>query len=373
MQTNNPAISWWRIQYTESDIAKVADAIRAEHISLGPVTLQLEQMLADKLQVPYVVATTSGSMALLMALMVLEIGPGDEVIVPNRTWIAAAHAVALLGAKVVLVDVKHEVPIIDINALEAKITPRTKAIIPTALSGRAVNIEVINQLAKHYHLSVIEDAAQSVFSYEGSYYSGTQSDIGCFSLSTAKLLPTGQGGFLATRNKKYYETLISIRTHGVSNLLSCHFERLGFNFRFTDLQAALGLAQLETLDQKKVALQQIYKAYEQGLQKSNLVRLIPVNLNAGELPIYIEVLCPEREALVNYLASQNIQVKVFYPNLNRANYLACDANFPAADKFESQGITLPCGPAQSLDNIEKVVSAILYYEKHLSLGNKHAC
>src|SRR3989338_694987 len=132
MTKDKSFIPWWRIQYTETDVQSVAQAVRAEHISLGPVTAAFEKKLSEKLCVPYVVATTSGSMALLMTLIALGIGTGDEVIIPNRTWIAAAHAVNMLGAKVVLTDVLSHLPIIDVSQIEAKITSKTKAIIPAA-------------------------------------------------------------------------------------------------------------------------------------------------------------------------------------------------------------------------------------------------
>src|SRR5437016_3807884 len=123
-------ISWWRTNFGEDEIRLVAEAITAEHISMGPVTAEFERRLAGTIDVPYVVATTSGSMAILMALMAAGIGPGDEVIVPNRTWIATAHAPLLLGARPVLIDVLPDRPIMDVSRLEQKITNRTRAIMP---------------------------------------------------------------------------------------------------------------------------------------------------------------------------------------------------------------------------------------------------
>src|SRR2546421_11726540 len=131
-------VSWWRTTFGDPEIQGLTNAINHEHISQGPVTAEFEARIAEALGVPYAVATTSGSMAILIALMALGIRRDDEVIVPNRTWIATAHAVAMLGAKVVLVDVKPNVPLMDLSLVRAKITPRTKAIIPVHLGRRVM-------------------------------------------------------------------------------------------------------------------------------------------------------------------------------------------------------------------------------------------
>ena len=193
-------IPWWKTTFGEQEIQKVTEAISNGHISQGPITEEFETRLAEALDVPYVVATTSGSVALLMALMAFGIQPDDEVIVPNRTWIATAHAVKMIGAKVVLVDVQPDLPIMEVAQLEQKITPRTKAIIPVHLSGRSADMDAIREIAKAHGLLIIEDAAQALFSKYRGEYCGTQSDAGCFSFSVAKLLPTGQGGAIAIRS-----------------------------------------------------------------------------------------------------------------------------------------------------------------------------
>jgi len=250
MNHDKTVVPWWRVQFDEKDAESTANAIRSEHLSLGPITAMFEEKLAEALSVPYVVATTSGTMALLMALISIGIGPGDEVIVPNRTWIAAAHAVMMLGGKVVFVDVLPDIPNINTALIEEKITSRTKAIIPTALNGRAVDMKSINVLATKYKLHIIEDAAQALFSQSEDKFQGTEAELGCFSLSVAKLIPTGQGGFVVTKDKDIYKELKKIRTHGVDDLMQCMFTRFGLNFRFTDLQASLGLNQLQKIEKK---------------------------------------------------------------------------------------------------------------------------
>ena len=367
MKKNQEMISWWRTDFGQQDIESVTAAIKGRHMSQGVVTEDFETRLAKALDVPYVVATTSGSMALLMALMALDIKAGDEVIVPNRTWIATAHAPILLGAKVILVDVLPDVPIMDVSQIQKKITPRTKAIMPVHLNGRAVNMDKVWSIAKDNGLYVIEDAAQGLFSeYSGQYlgkYQGTQSDAGCFSLSIAKLIPTGQGGFVVTQNKKTYQNLKRIRTHGVDDVVNCTFYQMGFNFRFTDLQASIGISQLNDAKNRISRFKTIYAKYEQELKQFPFLKLIPVDVASGEIPIYIEVLCEKRDELVSFLASHGIQTRPFYPDLNTAPHLGVSGKFPRSEVFGTRGLVLPCGPSQPLENIDYVIKTLQQYAR----------
>lgn len=356
-------ISWWRTTFGEEEIGRIADAIRKEHISQGPIVEEFESSLAGFLGVPHVVATTSGSTALLMALMAAEVGPGDEVIVPNRTWIATAHAAALLGAKVKLVDVGASQPIVDVAKIEEAITPRTKAIIPVHLNGRSSAMREINNLARNVGARVIEDAAQAFGSRNADGLLGTQSDMGCFSLSVAKIIATGQGGYIATRSTELYEKLLAIRTHGVGSVIDAQWSRLGFNFRFTDILAAIGVVQLQQIDERIAKVKAIYSRYAEAMPAFPFLRLLPVNVTAGEIPIYVEVLCEERERLIEYLADCGIQSRPFYPDLHLASYLGEQGSFPNSRIYSEQGVFLPSGPGQTMENIDFVLAALRAYGK----------
>lgn len=351
-------IAWWRTTFGEEEIERVARAIRNEHVSQGPVVTEFEEQLAGYLGVPYVVATTSGSMAILMAVMAAGVGPGDEVIVPNRTWIATAHAPALLGARVRLVDVEADRPIIDPAKIEEAITPKTKAIIPVHLNGRSCDMKEINRIAKKYGLKVIEDAAQAMGSRNADGLLGTQSDMGCFSLSVAKIIATGQGGYIATRDKALHDKLQAIRTHGVGSVIDAEWTQLGFNFRFTDVLASIGIVQLGRLAERIEKVKAIYLRYASAMKDLPFLKFIPVKIEAGEVPIYIEVLCKERVRLIAFLAEKGIQTRPFYPDLNRAKYLHDDSRYPNSEKFGQQGVFLPSGPDQSLHNVDKVLEAL---------------
>jgi perosamine synthetase len=352
-------INWWRTEFKHGEAEAVARAIANEHISQGPIVAEFERQLASYLNIPHVVATTSGSMALLMSLWGAGVGPGDEVIVPNRTWIATAHAPLLLGATVKLVDVEYSRPIIDIKNIEDAITDRTRAIIPVHMCGRSADMCAINEIANRHELCVIEDAAQALGSRNSEGYLGTQSDMGCFSLSVAKIISTGQGGFIATKDEKIYKKLIALRTQGVGDIVNATWGHPGFNFRFTDILAAIGLEQLKLLPQRIEKVKRVYQIYEEGLRDLPFIELIPVNLETGEVPIYIEALCEKREELIDFLAGQGIQCRPFYPNLDHADYFANSNDvYPHAEPFGTWGVYLPAGPEQPIDNVERVIRVI---------------
>ena len=361
-KTSQLQVPHWRTTFSNGEAEAIAIAIAGEHVSQGPIVAEFERQLAAYLGTPYVVATTSGSMALLMSLLAAGVGPGDEVIVPNRTWIATAHAPFLLGAKVKLVDVEVGRPIIDAALIEEAISDRTRAIIPVHMCGRSADMQSINEIALRRGLTVIEDAAQALGSRNADGFLGTQSDMGCFSFSVAKIISTGQGGFVTTKSESIYRKLVAMRTHGVGDVVNAVWDQPGFNFRFTDILAAIGIVQLGLLPSRIEKVKAIYKLYEEGLKGLSFVKMIPVNMAAGEIPVYVEVLCESRQKMIDYLAAKGIQCRPFYPDLNHAHYFANSASYPNAEPFGLKGIYLPAGPEQSIANIQLVISAIREFD-----------
>jgi len=351
----------WRTTFTNGEAEAIAGAIMKGHVSQGPVVAEFERQLAAYLKVPFVVATTSGSTALLMSMMAADLGPGDEVIVPNRTWIATAHAPFLLGAKIKLVDVERDRPIMNAALIEKAITDRTRAIVPVHLCGRSADMRTINAIAKRHQLMVIEDAAQALGSRNSDGLLGTQSDMGCFSLSVAKIISTGQGGFIATRSDALYQKLIAMRTQGVGDIVNAVWTTPGLNFRFTDVLASIGLVQLGLLSARIEKAKAIYQAYVDGLRGIEMVKIIPVDIERGEVPVYVEVLCERRQEMIDYLAEKGVQCRPFYPDLNTAKYFVNAGTYPNSIKYGSEGVYLPAGPEQSMHDIQSVISHIRDY------------
>ena len=352
-------INWWNTEFDQKEIDAISYAISSRKIGMGSITKEFEDMVANLLNVPYVVATPSGSAALYISLMVLGIGYGDEVIVPDRTFIATAHAVQLTGAKVILVDCNERDTNIDISKIEDKITSQTKAIIPVHLNGRAVDMYKINLIAKKYELFVLEDSCQAFFSKNSkNKYLGTLSDIGSFSLGLAKLITVGFGGFVVTSNKNYYDKLLKFRNHGRFDNEHINYDTLGFNFKVSDMIMSLGLTQLKKYQQKIEHCKNIYKLYQAGLKKLDFIDLVAVNIKY-EVPIYIEVVSKYREAIIKYLKQNNININFLPPSLHLSKHLQQkDNDYKNSMMFYQESFILPCGPNQSITNIVYVINKI---------------
>jgi dTDP-4-amino-4,6-dideoxygalactose transaminase len=359
-------IKWWNTKFGEEEIESIARSIRDGNVSQGSVTREFESQLESYLNVGHVVATSSGTSALTLALLTVGVGPGDEVIVPNRTWISTAHAATLLGAKVVITDVEKERPVMDYQMAESLITSRTKAIIPVHLNGRAVDINKIRDVIGSRDIAIIEDAAQALGSRTNNQLLGTLGDIGCFSFSVAKSLATGQGGIAVTDNSDLAARLRALRTHGIEHIKEPGVWVMpGSNFRFTDIAASIGMVQLGKLDDRLTKAVTVYERFRDAFAPIEGIAEIPIALENGEVPIYNEFLFEEREKLVNHLKNQGIDTRLSYPNLDKARYLSRAIDFyPNSEKYSTSGLILPSGPAQSDEDIECVIRSIMKFLNH---------
>ena len=359
-------INWWNAKFGNHEIKNVVSAIKNKNISQGKITNEFEKKLEKKLNTKYVVLTINGTTSLLMAMMACNTKPGDEIIIQNRTWISPANAAFLLNAKVKLVDVNSDRPTINLNDLKNKVTKKTKLIIVTHLNGYATDIKKIYKILKNKKCKahVIEDSAQALGSKFKNKYLGTQSIISCFSLSMTKLISTGQGGFLTTNNKEIYEKLKLLRVHSLKNYpYDDKFLNFGFNFKYTDIQASFGLAQLKKFDLIKRKVLKIYFLYEKKLKNNKNFKIINSKIKDGEFPLYIEVLIKKnRSKFINYMKKNNIFCRIFYNSLNEAPYLNVRESFKNSEVFSKNGIYLPCGPGQQVKDIERVIKKINLYK-----------
>ena len=360
--SNQPTIPWWQTSFDNGESEAVGEAIKAKKISQGDVTKTFETALSEFLEVDHVIATNSGTSAITLALMGIGIKPGDEVLVPNRTWIATAHAVHILGAVPIFVDSEPGIPIMSTGNLQQHLTSLTKAIIPVHVNGREADMDEINGFARAHGLLVIEDAAQAIGSKGATgKFVGTNSSAGCFSLSVAKLIATGQGGFIATNDSKLANRFRNLRTHGVENTIAPGaWDQPGFNFRFTDILATIGILQLGLLPKRIKRIKEIEARYKSGLRGILSVDYIDTKVN--EVGPYIEVLANERDRLRSFLSSQavSIETRPFYPNLNTAHYwkLRNTVHLPNSIKFQQNGLYLPSGPSILDSEIDYVLSAL---------------
>ena len=344
-------INWWWTSFNGNDAQALKEAVNNGKISEGSKTAEFEEMFADYLNVPYAVATTSGSVALLIACMVAKIDEGDEVILPDRTWVATANAPYFLKSKPVLVDCSPELPTIDCSLIQSMISDCSKAIVPVHINGRDANIDQINRIAKQNKLTVIEDAAQALGSKNEFGYLGTQAEIGCFSLGITKLVPAGQGGVIVTKEKTLYDQIKLIKNHGVVDNYTETWNEFGFNFKFTDLQATLAIAQLKKIDQKIEQLKKIYEIYKNGISNLQSVKIIPVNIKKGEIPLWVEAISPHRTKILKYLKSHGVNCRPYHPSLHTCKYFSSTTSFENSTRFQDQAFILPCGPDQPIENV----------------------
>ncbi len=355
-------IDFWVPQFGPEEKARVADVIDSGFLNDGEVTSQFEREVAELLGCKHVIATTSGTAAIFLALAGAGIEAGDEVLVPDVTFIATANAVSLAGAKPVLVDVDPQNLNLDPAAAERAITPRTKAIIPVHVSGRAADISAISDIAKRHGLLVIEDAAEAFLSKHHGKCLGTFGRAGCFSLSPNKTITTGQGGLIATDDDQLHVRLRELKDQGRpargTGGDDTH-NSVGYNFKFTNLQAAIGLAQLKDLPRRADRMRNIYKGYREGLRGVDGISVIPFDVEQGELPQWTDVLIDQRDALYDHLVSRGIRGRRFWHPLHtQTPYRMPGQQFPNSSQQIPHAMWLPSAFTLSDEDVAAVCAEI---------------
>jgi perosamine synthetase len=362
--SHNRRILQFQPWFGEEEERALVDVIRTGWVGEHSRTREFEKVFSNYVGSKFAVATTSGGIALFLALKSLGIGIGDEVIVPDYTMIATAHAVKLAGAAPVFVDVLQESGNMDIADVEKKITSRTKAMMPTHINGRACDLVALRDLAKERSVLMVEDACQALGSRLDGKHLGTFSDVGCFSLHPSKHVTTGQGGMIVTDSEETYEKLCRLKDYGRFERaklveLPDHYESFGFNFRFTDLQAALGLAQFAKLDSRLQRIREMYRMYRERVNSKALLKL---DDHPEFTPWYADILLQKPKInmkLKAALASQfGIETRVAYKPLHRQPVYMSEHEFPKADFFSARGLWLPSSTFLKNEDIDYVIDAL---------------
>ncbi|MEW4562459.1 DegT/DnrJ/EryC1/StrS family aminotransferase [Bremerella sp. JC770] len=260
----------------EQEAVAAANAVRSGWVTQGPMVQRFEEAIAEYCQTKYAVAVSNCTTALHLACLVLDLGPGDEVICPSMSFIATANSIRYTGATVVFADVDPRTYNLDPASVEAAITPRTKAIMVVHQIGLPADMDRFLELGEKHGIKIFEDAACAI----GSRYKGTpiggHSEMACFSLHPRKVITTGEGGLITTNNSAYAQHLRLLRQHGMSvpdlkrhqsrQVITEQYEVLGYNYRMTDIQAAIGLEQLKKLDTIVARRQELAAAYSDALK-----------------------------------------------------------------------------------------------------------
>lgn len=327
-------------------------------IAQGPKVKEFEEAFAAMVGVKEAVATSSGTTALHTMLLAHGIGPGDEVITTPFTFIASANSILYTGAKPVFVDIDPVTFNIDPNLIEAAITPRTKAIMPVHLFGLACDMTSIMEIAARHHLAILEDAAQS----HGAKYFGQQAGSfgsGAFSLYPTKNMTSAEGGMITTNDPDIAESCRIIRQHGMRRRY--YHDELGFNFRMTDIHAAIGLEQLKKLGGFNRRRQENAKYLSENLQGV----ITPVAAPDYEHVYHqytVRVPDGRRSGLIDHLQQNGIGYGIYYPVPIHKQTVYCDMGYddhlPVSEQTALEVLSLPVHPSLTAAELETIVSAV---------------
>lgn len=369
---------------SEAEIASVANRLRSGWIGVGAMVERFEQDFARYKGVPYAAAVNSGTAALHLALVALGIGPGDEVIAPTMTFCSTIHSIVHAGASPVLVDCQRTTFNLDPEAIEQRITSRTKAILVVHMCGRCCDMDPILDLARRHGLWVIEDCAHAIeASYQGRS-AGLMGDVGCFSFYPTKNITTGDGGMVITRNKQLSRRVRSLSLHGMNVNAwtrfvggSCEYKILeaGFKYNMTDIDAALGLPQLAAIEQRWARREEIWNVYADRLKELPL--LLPPPPEPGTRHAYhlytplllLERLGIQRNTAIAALRAENILVGVHYVPVHMQPYYRKrfgfrPSDFPNAAFVGQRTFSLPLSPHLTAEDVSDVCTALTRVLRH---------
>ena len=336
--------------------------------SIGPFIQKFEDKFAEYCGVRYAVACNNGTSALHAALAALDVGAGDEVIVPTLTYVSTANAVRYCGARPVLIDSEPRTLNLDPEKLEAAITSRTKGIIAVHLYGHPADMDPILAVARKHRLFVLEDAAEA----HGAVYNGNKvgglGDVATFSFYGNKIITTGEGGMITTSRADLNEKLRILRGQGMDPARRYWFPQIGYNYRMTNVAAAIGLAQLEQIDEFLEKRSQVAGWYRTHLSDLTTVLTLPVEEKWATCAFWSytvllrKSVLLERDALLALLADDGIDTRpVFYPMHVLPPYLESAAAYPVADGLAQRGLSLPMHVGLTEDDVIYIAARLAHW------------
>ena len=355
----------YRPSLTGNEKKYVNDCIDTSWISAkGKYNDLFSEKFSEYIGCTYGTTVVNGTLALHLALMALGIGEGDEVIVPSFTYIASANAVTYTGAEVVFADSREDSWQLDPDDIEHRITDRTKAIMPVHLYGHPCDMDTIMDIAKKHRLFVIEDCAEAIGSEYKGRKVGSFGDIAAFSFFGNKTITCGEGGMILTNDKTLYERAVHIKGQGLAAHREYWHDVIGYNYRMTNIAAAIGLAQLEQIDRfiaRKAEIAEIYKIRLSGLP-------VQVHKAVGDVKHtywMVSVVCDrieDRDSLREHLKEKGIETRpTFYPVHTMPMYSGKYQRLPAAEKLGWSGINLPSFPGLTDEEVNYVCDMIREY------------
>jgi perosamine synthetase len=348
----------------KEELKEISDCIRDKWLSGGPKLKAFQEKIAKLCGVKHAIGVCNGTQALYVGLKILGIGPGDEVIVPDFTFIASANAVVWAGGTPVFVDIDSKTFNIDPSEIEKAITKKTKAIMPVHIYGQAADMSRVMEIAKKHNLYVIEDAAQGIkVSFKGKPVGGF-GDVGCMSFYADKVLTTGEGGMVLTNSDELAQKAIILLNQGRTGRGWYIHDYMGYNFRLTDLQAAVGLAQIKKLPEIIRRRNRIEKLYQKYLSKVSGIEFPYVDPRGKRVPWRMIILVKDPKGLSEFLQKEGIKtVRTFYP-LHLQPCYNLSGDFPNSLRVYEKILRLPSATALTQGEVKYVCDKIKLYFKN---------
>jgi perosamine synthetase len=361
----NYAIPVYRPELTGNEKRYVLECLDSTWISSkGRFIAEFENQFASYIGARHAIGVCNGTVALHLALVTLGIGPGDEVIVPTLTYIAAVNAIAYTGATPVFVDSLPDTWQMDPADVRRKVTPRTKGIMAVHLYGHPCDMDALTALAREHDVFLIEDCAEAFGSRFKGQHVGTFGDIACFSFFGNKTITTGEGGMVVTGDKTLFERARHFKGQGLAEHREYWHDVIGYNYRMTNICAAIGLAQLERADEVIARKRSLAEAYQKNLAG------VPVQM-LGECGAVtssfwmLSILVPssaDRDPLRQQLAGAGVETRpLFYPVHTMPMYAARYQRHPVAENLAWRGINLPSWPGLSAAQVGQITDTVRHY------------
>lgn len=379
----NKIIPYGRHDISQKDIDAVVEVLKSDFLTQGPNIQLFEKKFADYVGSKYAVAVSNATAALHIATLSLEIKPGDKIITTPITFIASANCIRYSGAEVVFVDIDPETYLIDLNKLKNLLDKHPigtfKGVIAVDFAGRSINLELLNEIAQDFKLWVIEDACHA----PGAFFinsknekikcgSGHYTDLSVFSFHPVKHIACGEGGMITTNNEELFKKLVNLRTHGIQQFSEkkikqnepkwyYEMQELGYNYRLTDIQAALGKSQLERAEEGLAKRKNIAKKYSNYFSNKKYIKRQSGLIIGHAYHLYI-IEIDFRDELYEYLRTKNIYTQVHYIPCHLMPYYQSlgwhVGDMPNAEKFYSQCLTLPIFPKLEEMEIDYILENI---------------
>ncbi len=340
----------------EEELKEMTKVIKSTWLTEGKETKKFEDMFKELTKSKYALAFCNGTATLFTALKILGIKEGDEIIVPSITFVATINSILFANAKPVLVDIDKETFNIDPKKIEERITNKTKAIMPVHLYGQSADMDAIMKIAKKHNLKVIEDAAQGVgVKFKGKHV-GTFGEAGSFSLYGNKTITSGEGGVFTTNNEEIAKDAYRMKNHGRDKKGIFIHEKIGFNFSYTDMQAAIAVVQMKKLNYIIKRKKEIREQYMKELE--GIVEFTKIDERCTPVHWFTNILVKDVQGLSDFLKERNISSRRFFYPMHKQPCYNFEGEYPNAEYAYEHGLSLPSTASLDSKTISKICDAI---------------